>query len=112
MVPRWAKAISSLRANSSINSIDEVTSDVSGLALDPVRLNALKARLADLAAPKDERKINSIAANKKIIKNCKTTTPGLVKPGPLIGELIGKLLIFATFNFLYLNKIIIGRDRL
>ena len=62
MVPRWAKAISSLRANSSLNSIDEVTSDVSGLALDPVRLNALKARLADLAAPKDERKMRLVLA--------------------------------------------------
>ena len=46
--------------------------------------------------PSDERKANSIAWNKKITKNCKITTPGLVKPGPLIGELIGRLLIIIT----------------
>ena len=30
----------------------------------------------------------SMASNKNITKNCKITTPGFVKPGPLIGELI------------------------
>ncbi len=60
MVPRWAKAISDLRANSSTNSIDEVTSGINGLALDPVRSIALKVRLADLAAPKDERKMRLV----------------------------------------------------
>jgi hypothetical protein len=49
---------------------------------------------------------------KKISKNCKITMPALVKPGPLIGELIGKLLIFATLNLFNLNKVIIARDAL
>ena len=60
MVPRWAKAISELRANSSTKAIDEVTSAINNLTLDSVRLSALKARLADLAAPKDERKIRLV----------------------------------------------------
>ena len=60
MVPRWAKAISNLRANSSTKYIDDVTSGINGLTLDPVRLSGLKARLADLAAPKDERKIRLV----------------------------------------------------
>jgi hypothetical protein len=62
MVPRWAKAISSLPKNSRTSAINDVTSDINGLVLDPVRLNALKARLADLAAPKDERKMRLVLA--------------------------------------------------
>ena len=62
--------------------------------------------------PSELRKINSTAIKKKISKNCKIITPALVKPGPLIGELIGKLLIFTTFNLFNLNKIIITRDAL
>jgi hypothetical protein len=42
--------------------------------------------------PREDLKSNSTAWNKKITKNCKTITPGLVSPGPLIGELIGRLL--------------------
>ena len=62
MVPRWAKAIAALRSNASTESIDEVTSGVNGLALDKVRLGALTTRLADLATPKDERKIRLVLA--------------------------------------------------
>ena len=38
----------------------------------------------------------SIASKKKITTNCRITTPGFVKPGPLIGELIGKLLNYLS----------------
>jgi uncharacterized protein with ParB-like and HNH nuclease domain len=62
MVPRWAKAISKLPSNSATNVIDDATSEVIGLSLDPVRLAALEARLADLATPKDERKIRLVLA--------------------------------------------------
>jgi len=62
MVPRWAKAISKLPANSATSTIDDATREVIGLSLDPVRLAALKARLADLATPKDERKIRLVLA--------------------------------------------------
>ena len=46
--------------------------------------------------PSEFRNNISMASNKNITKNCKITTPGLVKPGPLIGELIGKLLIYLS----------------
>jgi hypothetical protein len=60
MVPRWAKAISSLKPDSSIEKISSVTSEVSTLPLDQVRLLNLRNRLEDLALPKDERKMRLI----------------------------------------------------
>ena len=62
MVPRWAKAISSLRGNATVSSIGETTAAVAGLALDPSRVASLRSRLEDLAVPKDERKIRLVLA--------------------------------------------------
>jgi hypothetical protein len=62
MVPRWAKAISLLSKDASLEKINQVTTGVPGLALDPVGLMTLEKRLEDLASPKDERKMRLIVA--------------------------------------------------
>jgi hypothetical protein len=62
MVPRWAKAISSLPKDASLEKINLVTTAVPGVALDPVGLVTLGKRLEDLASPKDERKMRLILA--------------------------------------------------
>jgi len=56
MIPRWAKAIDGLQANSSVEAIDDATAAISKLPLDPIRLQNLKNSLEDLSVPKDERK--------------------------------------------------------
>ena len=57
MVPRWAKAVDELQTNASIEKIDEITSSISKLPLDQIRLQNLKNSLSDLSVPKDERKM-------------------------------------------------------
>ena len=46
--------------------------------------------------PSEFRNSISIPSNINITKNCRITTPGLVKPGPFIGELIGRALIYLS----------------
>ena len=60
MIPRWAKAISNLKPESTEEKISEVTSDVATLRLDQIRLANLRNRLQDLALPKDERKMRLV----------------------------------------------------
>lgn len=70
MVPRWAKAISALRANASVDSIGEVTASIPGLRLDSLRLTGLESQLEDLAAPKDERRMRLILATVSLGYEC------------------------------------------
>lgn len=60
MVPRWAKAIDELQTNASIDKIDQVTSSITKLPLDQIRLQNLKNSLSDLSVPKDERKMRLV----------------------------------------------------
>jgi hypothetical protein len=62
MAPRWAKVISELPKDASIEKIDQATSNVPGVALDPIGVATLETRLEDLSSPKDERKMRLILA--------------------------------------------------
>ena len=62
MAPRWAKVISELPKDASIEKINQATSSVQGVALDPIGVMTLEKRLEDLSSPKDERKMRLILA--------------------------------------------------
>lgn len=62
MVPRWAKVVSTLPKEASIDDINHATAGVSGVALDPIGVLTLEKRLEDLSVPKDERKMRLVLA--------------------------------------------------
>jgi hypothetical protein len=62
MAPRWAKAISELPKDASIQKIDAASSAVQGVSIDAIGVMTLEKRLEDLSSPKDERKMRLILA--------------------------------------------------